>query len=215
MSVLLAGRQWDLLSATIASLTGRGRFNFIGPVNAVEPDSGASLVLASPEFRIPRREASLEQQPPVLLCVPWESLESHDLYEIADDFVVVPCSAAELAKRMRRLAGRGKAEGETPAGRHLRAGEVTLDQETYQVSVNGRQVDLAWMEFQLLRFLMEHPGRVFRRDEILQRVWGTDYLGGARTVDVHIRRLRHKLGEDGERGLRTVRNVGYGMDMPE
>ena len=77
--------------------------------------------------------------------------------------------------------------------------------------MGGRSAQLAWMEFRLLRFLMENPGRVHSREALLAEVWGEDYGGGSRTVDVHVRRLRHKLGR-AERQLRTVRNVGYGFE---
>jgi DNA-binding response OmpR family regulator len=80
--------------------------------------------------------------------------------------------------------------------------------------MEGRRVDLAWMEFQLLKFLMQNPGRVFAREQLLAKVWGVDSIGGTRTVDVHIRRLRSKLGVHGDKYFRTVKNVGYGMVCP-
>ena len=96
--------------------------------------------------------------------------------------------------------------------RHLlRLGKITLDTRIYQVRVEGSRVELAWMEFQLLKFLMENPSRIFTRDELLANVWSVDSFGGTRTVDVHIRRLRQKLGPRGNTCIRTVANVGYGL----
>ncbi len=129
----------------------------------------------------------------------------------ADDFVVVPCEASELELRLARLAARFPGPERSP---WLRIGPAALNRETFQVQKNGRPVQLAWMEFRLLRYLMEHPGRVFSRVQLLNEVWETNALDGTRTVDVHIRRLRHKLGLTGEGFLRTVKNVGYGIFEP-
>ena len=118
-----------------------------------------------------------------------------------------PALAEELGKRIIRLAtyyprALGLIEKTTDG--------VPLNADTYAVTVAGASVSL--MEFQLLRFFVQNPGRVFRREEILFNAGGTDYLGGARTVDVHARRLLSKLRTDGARGLRTGRNVGYGWE---
>jgi DNA-binding response OmpR family regulator len=96
----------------------------------------------------------------------------------------------------------------------LRLGALALDPGSYQVTVDGRLVTLAWQEYQLLKFLMQNPGRVFSRQQLLAEVWGVQDYGGTRTVDVHIRRLRFKLGEVGEDLFRTVKNVGYGLVAP-
>jgi DNA-binding response OmpR family regulator len=86
---------------------------------------------------------------------------------------------------------------------------VAINVETYQVTTGGRVLDLTFKEFELLRFLAEHPGRVFSRAKLLQEVWGYDFYGGTRTVDVHVRRLRSKLGPEHEQLIETVRGVGY------
>ena len=92
---------------------------------------------------------------------------------------------------------------------------MTIDEATYTARVKGRVLDLTYKEFELLKFLAQHPGRVFSRAQLLQEVWGYDYYGGTRTVDVHVRRLRAKLGSDHETLIGTVRNVGYRFVLPK
>ncbi len=84
-----------------------------------------------------------------------------------------------------------------------------LNFETYQAAVSGKPLDLTYMEYELLKFFVTHPGKVFTREQLLSRVWGYEYYGGARTVDVHVRRLRAKLGEENANLIQTVRSVGY------
>ena len=94
-------------------------------------------------------------------------------------------------------------------------GPLALNLETYQAAVEGRPLDLTYMEYELLRFLATHPGKVFTREILLSRVWGYEYFGGARTVDVHVRRLRAKLGEEHANLIQTVRSVGYRFGQPK
>ncbi|HEY2792677.1 MAG TPA: winged helix-turn-helix domain-containing protein, partial [Micromonosporaceae bacterium] len=96
----------------------------------------------------------------------------------------------------------------------VRAGELTIDHDTYAARLKGRPLDLTYKEFELLKFLAQHPGRVFTRDQLLREVWGYDYFGGTRTVDVHVRRLRAKLGSEYESMIGTVRQVGYKFVVP-
>ena len=96
----------------------------------------------------------------------------------------------------------------------IRSGEVTVDDVTYTAKLGGRPLDLTFKEFELLKYLAQHPGRVFSREQLLQEVWGYDYYGGTRTVDVHVRRLRAKLGPEHEQLIGTVRNVGYRFVLP-
>ena len=91
----------------------------------------------------------------------------------------------------------------------LRFDDLKLNTATYQAYLAGNPVDLTYMEYELLRFLVEHPNRVWSREQILSKVWGYDYFGGSRTVDVHVRRLRAKLGEERSSWITTVRSVGY------
>jgi DNA-binding response OmpR family regulator len=91
----------------------------------------------------------------------------------------------------------------------IRSGDLAIDEGTYQAKLKGHPLDLTFKEFELLKYLAQHPGRVFSRAQLLQEVWGYDYYGGTRTVDVHVRRLRAKLGPEHEVLIGTVRHVGY------
>ncbi len=125
--------------------------------------------------------------------------------QLVDEFVFPEVSEAELRLRLAMLWQR---RGDTGAS-VVRLGPVAINVETYQVTTGGRTLDLTFKEFELLRFLAEHPGRVFSRAKLLQEVWGYDFYGGTRTVDVHVRRLRSKLGPEREHLIETVRGVGY------
>jgi len=123
-----------------------------------------------------------------------------------DDFVLTPVDQAELSVRLARL---GVAEVEATDDPVLLHGDLELNTATYQAHLAGNPVDLTYMEYELLRFFVEHPNRVWSREQILSKVWGYDYFGGSRTVDVHVRRLRAKLGEQRASWITTVRSVGY------
>jgi DNA-binding response OmpR family regulator len=101
-----------------------------------------------------------------------------------------------------------------PSTGEIRTGEVVIDENSYTARIKGRALDLTFKEFELLKYLAQHPGRVFTRSQLLQEIWGYDYFGGTRTVDVHIRRLRSKLGPEFEAIIGTVRNVGYRFTLP-
>ena len=127
-----------------------------------------------------------------------------------DDVVLNSAGPAEVDARLRLLLGRAAARAaEEPASEEIRNGELVIDEATYSAKVKSRTLDLTFKEFELLKFLAQHPGRVFTRAQLLQEVWGYDYFGGTRTVDVHVRRLRAKLGPEHEALIGTVRNVGY------
>jgi DNA-binding response OmpR family regulator len=130
-----------------------------------------------------------------------------------DDVVLDTAGPAEVEARLRLARGRLEAATATDSGQ-IRAGELTIDPDTYAARVKGRPLDLTYKEFELLRFLAQHPGRVFTRDQLLREVWGYDYYGGTRTVDVHVRRLRAKLGSEHESMIGTVRQVGYKFAVP-
>lgn len=128
-----------------------------------------------------------------------------------DEVLLDTSSPAEVEARLRLAVAR---VGETvaPASgepEEIRSGELHIDEATYTVRLRSRTLDLTFKEFELLKFLAQHPGRVFTRAVLLQEVWGYDYFGGTRTVDVHVRRLRAKLGTEHEALIGTVRNVGY------
>jgi len=133
-----------------------------------------------------------------------------------DDVVLHTCGPAELEARIRLAIGRlaAQRESDDPESHVIRTGEVTVDEATYTAKISGRSLDLTFKEFELLKFLAQHPGRVFSRQQLLSEVWGYDYFGGTRTVDVHVRRLRAKLGPDNETLIGTVRNVGYRFVLP-
>jgi DNA-binding response OmpR family regulator len=134
-----------------------------------------------------------------------EALGRFRWHEVCDDFVFPQTSEAELLVRLDLLRARRGESGEAV----VRLGPVAINRDTYQVTVGGRPLDLTYKEFELLRFLAERPGRVFSRATLLQEVWGYDFYGGTRTVDVHVRRLRAKLGPAQEHLIETVRGVGY------
>jgi two-component system alkaline phosphatase synthesis response regulator PhoP len=126
--------------------------------------------------------------------------------DLFDDFCVLPARPDELTARLQHLFWRN---GQSMRPDLIEYGPLMLNLETYQAAVAGRVLDLTYMEYELLRFLAGHPAKVFTRETLLSRVWGYEYYGGARTVDVHIRRLRAKLGEEHAHLIQTVRSVGY------
>lgn len=136
----------------------------------------------------------------------WDKITGLELG--ADDYVVKPFSPGELVARVRALLRR-RAPAPAAAGRILRRGELVVDPGRREVSLAGQPVELTPTEFELLACLAEHAGLALSREQLLDRVWGADYYGDPRVVDVHIRHLREKLGSEGERYLRTVRGVGY------
>jgi DNA-binding response OmpR family regulator len=132
-----------------------------------------------------------------------------------DDFLLSTAGPAETEARIRLAVARlNEQQDHDPEAHVIRSGEVTVDDVTYTAKIGGRPLDLTFKEFELLKYLAQHPGRVFTRDQLLQEVWGYDYFGGTRTVDVHIRRLRAKLGTEHEQLIGTVRNVGYRFVLP-
>ena len=124
-----------------------------------------------------------------------------------DDFCPWPPAHGELEARLGHLLAQRSSAGSTPETINFE--ELVMNLDTYQAAIAGRPLDLTYMEYELLRFLAARPGKVFTREDLLSRVWGYDYYGGARTVDVHIRRLRAKLGEEHASLIQTVRSVGY------
>jgi DNA-binding response OmpR family regulator len=128
-----------------------------------------------------------------------------------DDVILETSGPAEVEARLRLGMGRVIAarDSATADTEEIRSGDLSIDEATYQAKLGNRSLDLTFKEFELMKFLAQHPGRVFTRAQLLQEVWGYDYFGGTRTVDVHVRRLRAKLGPDREALIGTVRNVGY------
>jgi DNA-binding response OmpR family regulator len=131
-------------------------------------------------------------------------------WQIAD-VILDTAGPAEVDARIRIVIGKDALAqlAKNPALKEIRSGEVVIDEDSYTAKIKGRTLDLTFKEFELLKYLTQHPGRVFSRSQLLQEIWGYDYFGGTRTVDVHIRRLRSKLGPEFEAIIDTVRNVGY------
>ncbi|MCW1249749.1 response regulator transcription factor [Acaricomes phytoseiuli] len=127
----------------------------------------------------------------------------------ADDMLLDHAGPAEVEARFRLAISRSQQPGGVEWDKEIRAAGVVIDENSYTARVNGILLNLTYKEFELLKYLAQHPGRVFTRAQLLHEVWGYDYYGGTRTVDVHIRRLRAKLGGDHENLIGTVRNVGY------
>jgi DNA-binding response OmpR family regulator len=125
------------------------------------------------------------------------------------DVLLESASPAEIDARIRLAISRVQIDQTATAYGEIKAGELVIDETTYSAKLRGKTLDLTFKEFELLKFLAQHPGRVFSRDHLLQEVWGFDYFGGTRTVDVHVRRLRAKLGPENENLIGTIRNVGY------
>jgi len=146
---------------------------------------------------------------PVLLITTEGGLVGVNAEWGVDDVVLDTAGPAEVDARLRLAIGRLQKVTDDDLPDEIRSGDVAIDEATYTARVRGRTLDLTFKEFELLKFLAQHPGRVFSRAQLLQEVWGYDYFGGTRTVDVHVRRLRAKLGPEHESVIGTVRNVGY------
>jgi DNA-binding response OmpR family regulator len=167
---------------------------------SVQPDSAWSFART-----LRKRDAS---GIPLLVLVTGAQLAELDLRDdLFDDFCLTPFHPTEFEARVRHLLW--KVGGGTALHDLVEYAELALNLETYQASIAGRPIDLTYMEYELLKFLAQNPGKVFTREMLLSRVWGYEYYGGARTVDVHVRRLRAKLGEEHAGLIQTVRSVGY------
>ncbi len=183
------------------------------PILADAPSADAILVDARRDLAQARslclllRTATLDA--PLLAVVTEGGLAAVTAEWGADDVILHTAGPAEVEARLRLAIGR-KATALAPAAPdEIRSGDLAIDEATYTARLRARALDLTFKEFELLKFLAQHPGRVFTRAHLLQEVWGYDYFGGTRTVDVHVRRLRAKLGTEHEALIGTVRNVGY------
>jgi DNA-binding response OmpR family regulator len=154
---------------------------------------------------------------PVLLIVTEGGLAVVSADWGMDDVLLATAGPAEIEARIRIGIGKlaARRDQDDPEAHIIRSGEVVVDDATYTAKLGRRTLDLTFKEFELLKYLAQHPGRVFTRAQLLQEVWGYDYFGGTRTVDVHVRRLRAKLGPEHESLIGTVRNVGYRFVTPE
>ena len=180
-------------------------FEDAAAADAILIDARRDLISARQLCRLLRRFAP---QAPVLVLMTEGGLAAVTAEWGADDVVLSSAGPAELEARLRLAIGR-QASAAPAAPDEIRSGELSIDEATYTARLRARVLDLTFKEFELLKFLAQHPGRVFTRAHLLQEVWGYDYFGGTRTVDVHVRRLRAKLGPEHEALIGTVRNVGY------
>ena len=151
--------------------------------------------------------AARDNPAPVLVALTEGGMAAVAASWCVTDVGLTNAGPAEIEARL-RLASAKVAE-ETEDDTLIRAGNVTIDDGSYTVKIGGTPLNLTYKEFELLKFLAQNVGRVYTRAQLLSEVWGSDYYGGTRTVDVHIRRLRAKLGADHEHLITTVRNVGY------
>ena len=184
-----------------------------GAVDRLEPEDGwgGAILCADVDAEgawalgrvLRKREPRLE---PLLVLVSGGQLPDLELREdLFDDFCLAPFHPRELEARVKHVLWRSGRGGRPEIVEH---GPLVLNLETYQAAIEKKPLDLTYMEYELLKFLATHPGKVFTRETLLSRVWGYEYYGGARTVDVHVRRLRSKLGEE-HNLIQTVRSVGY------
>jgi DNA-binding response OmpR family regulator len=198
----LAGFRWKAAGSPEEAAKTEPQTGWSGAVISAEEDPEAAWAFAR---SLRKRDNPVNS---VMLLVTGAQLGDLDLRDdLFDDFCLSPFHPRELEARLRHMFSRS-------SGTAMRADLVehsglVLNLETYQASFNGNPLDLTFMEYELLKFLAQNPGKVFTREMLLSRVWGYEYYGGARTVDVHIRRLRAKLGEEHANLIQTVRSVGY------
>ncbi len=174
------------------------------PPNVVVVEAGDDVARAQKTIKRLRDDGPLVEVP-ILIAVAVARLPSLDFSIGFDDFVLMPIVPAELYGRMRQLDWKTATFGSDEI---LKIDDLVIDIAGYEVRLAGRRIELTHQEFELLRFLGQHRGRVFTREALLERAWGYRYAGGTRTVDIHVRRVRAKLGETGAL-IETVRNVGY------
>jgi DNA-binding response OmpR family regulator len=190
-----------MLSHDVVSVAGADRvLGYKGVVDLVIVDGRGDL----PDARTITGLIVDNTQYHVMLLVPVASLPVLNSKWGIEDFVVDTATATELDARIRLML-----EVRASGASSLVAGQIAINEDAYTVAARGRSIDLTYTEFELLKYMVQHPGRVLSREQLLTDVWGYDYFGGTRTVDVHIRRLRAKLGSELEHYITTVRNVGY------
>jgi DNA-binding response OmpR family regulator len=175
-----------------------------GPCDAVLVDARTDLAAAR---RLCRLLGSAGPDVPLVAVLTEGGLVAVSVEWGVDEVLLPSAGPAEVDARLRLL--RARAAAVDPAQSTIALGDLVIDDATYTARLRGRPLDLTYKEFELLKYLAQHAGRVFTRAQLLQEVWGYDFYGGTRTVDVHVRRLRAKLGTEHEQMIGTVRNVGY------
>jgi two-component system, OmpR family, alkaline phosphatase synthesis response regulator PhoP len=197
----LGGYPWKAVADESAVNRSEPEDGWAGAIICADADPDGAFGLCR---SLRKRDLPLE---PVLLLVSGTQLGDLELRDdLFDDFCLTPFHPRELEARLKHLFWR-TGRGTRPD--LVEYGDLVLNLETYQAAISGAPLDLTYMEYELLKFLSSHPGKVFTRETLLSRVWGYEYYGGARTVDVHVRRLRAKLGEEHANLIQTVRSVGY------
>jgi DNA-binding response OmpR family regulator len=202
----LAGYSWKAAANASVAAQHEPTDGWSGAVVCADDDPEGAFGICR---ALRKRDAPLE---PIMLLVSGAQLGELELREdVFDDFCLSPFHPRELEARLRHLYWRS---GRGTRPEIVSYGDLVLNLETYQAAMGRRPLDLTYMEYELLRFFTTHPGKVFTREQLLSRVWGYEYYGGARTVDVHVRRLRAKLGEEHAGLIQTVRSVGYRFGQP-
>lgn len=198
----LGGFAWSAVGSASEAQNAPGGNGWGGAVIAADADTEGAFAVC----RALRKQAT--PLAPLMLLVNGGQLHELQLRDdLFDDFCITPFHPREFDARLKHAFWRA---GHTTASEEILAyGPLLLNLETYQASIEEAPMELTYMEYELLKFLVSHPGKVFTRETLLSRVWGYDYYGGARTVDVHVRRLRSKLGEEHATLISTVRSVGY------
>jgi DNA-binding response OmpR family regulator len=197
----LSGYRWKAVSSADDAARHEPAGGWAGAVIACDAEPEAAWAFAR---ALRKRDTPVT---PLMVLVSGGQLADLQLRDdLFDDFCLTPFHPAEVEARLRHLFFRGDA---TVKPDMVEYSGLALNLETYQASINGKPLDLTYMEYELLKFLAQNPGKVFTREMLLSRVWGYEYYGGARTVDVHVRRLRAKLGEEQANLIQTVRSVGY------
>lgn len=210
MKIIVVARQNSEITRLCSELNMHGfQCIFTDSNNALEQvrKSSTKLLLiefnGSPEIESLCRYLRQGSGLPVIALVPMEKLDSLD--GCVDDFVIQPYNFIELQARVNRLIEK-KIE---TASQQINISSLKIDLDKYEIFVDDRLIPLTFKEYELLRFLASHPGKVYTRDALLNQIWSKDYFGGDRTVDVHIRRLRSKIEDDSHNFIETVRNIGY------
>jgi DNA-binding response OmpR family regulator len=180
------------------------------PPDLIVFDAGDEILRANRAIRKLREGGPLAETP-ALVAIVVARLPALDFSVGFDDFVLLPVVPAELYARLRQLDWK---TARFNSDETFKIDDLVIDVAGYEAHVGGRKLDLTHQEFELLRFLAQHRGRVFTREQLLERVWGYQYAGGSRTVDIHVRRVRAKLGHAAGSLIETVRHVGYKMRAP-
>jgi DNA-binding response OmpR family regulator len=199
----LGGYRWKWVSSAAEAAEHEPSAGWAGVIVDASDDSASAWAF----IRALRKNGAGAPAAPLLILIGGAQISDLDLRdELFDDFCLLPFHPAELEARVRHLLFR---TGAAPTPDVVEYRELQLNVATYQATIGGHHLDLTYMEYELLKFLAQNPGKVFTREVLLNRVWGYEYYGGARTVDVHVRRLRAKLGEEHAYMIETVRSVGY------